>query len=61
MNSRGNTGPTVPAWIREQVVRLEEAWPVLVLATGTAAVLLAGFVLAVILWTSDALVYYARP
>ena len=61
MTSFGNTGPTVPAWIREQVARLEEAWPPLVLAAGTAFAVLAVLVLGVILWTSDASVYYVRP
>ena len=61
MKSRGNTGPTAPAWIHDQVVRLEEAWPTLVLAAGTAIALLTELTLGVILWTSAASVYYARP
>ena len=61
MKSCGNTGPTVPGWIDEQVSRLEEAWPPLVLAAGTAAAILIELALGVILWTSDAPVFYALP
>lgn len=61
MTSCGNTGPTAPGWIREQVARLEEAWPPLVLAAGTALVIGLELLFGVILWVSDAPVYYALP
>ena len=61
MTSCGNTGPTAPGWIREQVARLEKAWPPLVLASGTALVIGVELVLGVLLWTSEASVYYALP
>lgn len=55
------TGPTVPGWIRETVRRHEEAWPVLVLTAAAAVVLLSGLVAGMLLWISDAPVYYALP
>ena len=61
MTPCGNTGPTVPAWIRERVLRLERAWPPLALAAGTALVILFEVALGVTLWISEAPVYYARP
>jgi len=61
MTRCGSTGETVPAWIREAVRRYEAAWPPLVLAALTGAVLLAGLCCGGILWISDAPVYYAHP
>ena len=61
MTSCGNTGPTVPGWIREQVAGLEQAWPARVLAAGTVVVILVELALGMALWTLDASVYYARP
>ena len=61
MTSRGNTGPTAPGWIHEQVARLEEAWPPLVLASGTALVILVQLWFGEILWTSEPAVFYALP
>jgi hypothetical protein len=61
MTPCGTTGPTVPAWVRERVAELEEAWPPLVLAAATAFVILAELALGVTLWMADAPVYYARP
>jgi hypothetical protein len=55
------TGPIVPGWIRETVRRHEETWPVLVLAAAVAAAVAAGLLAGVMLWTSDAPVYYALP
>ena len=55
------TGPTVPGWIREAVRGQEEAWPVRLLAAGAAFALGTGLLWGVILWTSDAAVYYAHP
>ena len=61
MTSFGNTGPTAPGWIRDQVDRYERAWPLLVLSAGTALAVLIGLTLGVLIWFSDAPVYYARP
>ena len=61
MTSCGTTGPTVPGWIREQVERLEEAWPLRVLSAGTAFVILVEIVLEVALWISEGPVFYALP
>ena len=54
-------GQTVPGWMRETVRGEEEAWPLRLLAAGAACALAAGLVAGVILWTSDAAVYYALP
>lgn len=61
MTSCGNTGPTVPGWIRERVARLERAWPPLVLAAATAGVIAVEVWLGVTLWVSGGSVYYALP
>ena len=61
MTSCATTGLTVPAWIRERVGRYERAWPAALLAAGLAASLLAGAALLEVLWTADAVVYYALP
>lgn len=61
MTRFGGIGPTVPGWIRETVRRHEESWPVLVLAAATALALLTGLFAGMLLWTSDAPVYYALP
>lgn len=61
MTSFESTGPTVPGWIREEVFRLERAWPPMVLAAGTALVMLAELVLGSALWSAVACAYYAQP
>jgi hypothetical protein len=55
------TGPTVPGWMRETVRGQEEAWPLRLLAAGAACALAAGLLSGVILWMSNAAVYYALP
>ena len=55
------TGPTVPGWMREAVRAQEEAWPLRLLAAGAACAFAAGLLTGVILWTTDAAVYYALP
>jgi hypothetical protein len=61
MTSCGNTGPTVPCWIREQVAGLEASWPPLLLCVGAVATIVIQLVLAGILWTSNASVFYGSP
>ena len=61
MEPSKSTGPTVPAWIRDQIARHEEAWPLWALCGAAATVLVAGILLGACLWTSDPPVYYALP
>lgn len=61
MTSSPNTGPIVPAWIRDEIVRHERAWPRLALAAGMIASIGVDFAVGVWIWTSEAVVYYARP
>lgn len=61
MTSHGNTGPIVPAWIREQVELGEQAWPLRVLACGAALTILFQLLLGVLLWNVEAVVCYVRP
>ena len=61
MTPYANTCPTVPGWIREQVLHLEADWPPLVFAAGTLLVIGVELVLGVTLWISDASVYYGHP
>jgi len=56
-----NTGPTVPAWIRDRITLYERAWPLGTLAAGIVASIALDVFLGVILWTADSVVYYARP
>jgi hypothetical protein len=55
----GNTGGTVPAWVRERIVRYEEDWPAWVTAVAMAGADLVLLVLGMMLWFSDARVFYA--
>ena len=61
MTPSAGTGRIVPAWIRDQVRRYEAAWPMALLAAAVAAALSAQLILGGVLWTTDAVVYYARP
>lgn len=61
MTSSPNTGPIVPAWIRDQIARHECAWPRLVLAAGMIVSIGVELASGVWIWTSEAIVYYARP
>ena len=60
MTPHASTGPAAPAWIRDRIARQRAAWPWAVLAAGTAAVILGGLLLGMLLWTSEPAVYYAR-
>ena len=61
MNSSPNTGPTVPGWIRDEIARQEEIWPRLALAAGMCAAIATNLAMGALIWTADAVVYYARP
>jgi hypothetical protein len=61
MTQSPNTGPTVPAWIRDEIARQEERWPRLALAAGMLAAIGADVAMGALIWTADAVVYYARP
>ena len=61
MTRSPNTGPTVPAWIRDEIARQEELWPRLALAAGMIAALGIDLGLGALIWTAEAVVYYARP
>lgn len=61
MPASTNTGPTVPAWIRERIDLHEQHWPLAVLAAGAALSILVALILGVLIWTADPAVYYARP
>ena len=61
MKSSPNTGPIVPAWIRDEIARQEERWPRLVLAAEMIAAMALELALGGVIWTADAVVYYARP
>ena len=61
MRSSPNTGPIVPGWIRDQIAHHEEIWPMMALAAGLIAAMAVMLVLGVLLWTSESIVYYARP
>jgi hypothetical protein len=56
-----NTGPTVPAWIRDRITLYERSWPLGTLGAGLVASIALDVVLGVLLWTADSVVYYARP
>jgi len=61
MTSSPNTGPIVPGWIREEIARHEEVWPMLALGAGMVVAIAVNLALGVVLWTSESVVYYARP
>ena len=61
MRPSGNTGTTVPGWIRDEISRLEAAWPLWVLSAGLAGVMAVSLLLLGVLWTSGPVVCYARP
>ncbi len=56
-----NTGPTVPAWIHEQIEAHERAWPLALLGAGLALSILVDATLGVLIWTATSVNYYARP
>ena len=59
--SSPNTGPIVPGWIRDQIARHEEVWPMMALAAGLITAIAVDVALGVVIWTSESIVYYARP
>jgi hypothetical protein len=61
MTSSPNTGPTVPAWIRDQIGAYERSWPLVSLGTGVALSILLDGALGVLICTANSPVYYARP
>ena len=61
MTPSANTGPIVPAWIRDRISRHEEAWPTMALAAGMITSIAVDLALGVVIWTSEPVVYYARP
>jgi hypothetical protein len=61
MTSSPNTGPIVPGWIRDEIARHEQTWPRWTLAAALAAAMIVHLAMGALLWTSDAVVYYARP
>jgi hypothetical protein len=61
MNTSPNTGPIVPAWIRDEVARREESWPRLALAAGMAVAIATNLTMGALIWTANAVVYYAHP
>lgn len=61
MTSSRNTGPIVPAWIRDQITHHEETWPHWMLSAGMISAIAMDLAMGVLLWTSDAVVFYARP
>jgi hypothetical protein len=61
MKSSRSTGPTVPGWIREEIARHEQIWPLMTVIAGMAATIVTDLVLGALIWTSESVVYYARP
>jgi hypothetical protein len=61
MMSSPNTGPIVPGWIRDEIARHEQAWPRVALAAGMIAAIAMNLAMGVLIWTAEAVVYYARP
>jgi len=61
MTRCGNTGPTVPGWIRDEIARHEGTWPLAALSAGLAAVILFELVLGAALWSAGPSVVYACP
>lgn len=61
MKSSPNIGPIVPGWIREEIARHEEIWPLMALAVGLVASIVVNLALGAVIWTSESVVYYARP
>ena len=56
-----NTGPIAPAWIRDEIARQEENWPRAVLAAGMLVGIAMNVAMGALIWTADAVVYYAHP
>jgi len=61
MKSSPNTGPIVPGWIREEIARHEQIWPLMTVIAGMAANIAMDLALGALIWTSESVVYYARP
>lgn len=61
MTRSGNTGPTVPGWIRDEIARHERAWPLAAFSAGLGAVILFELVLGAALWSAVPPVVYAGP
>jgi hypothetical protein len=61
MTRCGTTGPSAPAWIREQVSRQEEAWPLAALAAGLGALILVELLCGARVWNAEPWVVYACP
>lgn len=61
MTPSRNTGPTVPAWIRERIAEYERSWPLAVLGAGLAMAVILTLAMGALIWSSSALLYYARP
>lgn len=61
MTPSPNTGPIVPGWIRDEIARHQETWPRLVLAAGMVGTILMQLLMGILIWTSEVVVYYARP
>jgi hypothetical protein len=61
MTSSPNTGPTVPAWIREQIDVHERSWPLAALGVGIGMSIVLDAGLGALIWTANSVIYYARP
>jgi hypothetical protein len=61
MTRSANTGPAVPAWIREEIARQERTWPLAALSAALGALLLLELVLGAIVWNATGPVVYAFP
>jgi hypothetical protein len=61
MDPSKNTGPVAPGWIREQVARFEGAWPLAAWSAGMVLVIAVTLAMGALIWTADAIVYYAPP
>ena len=61
MTRSANTGPTAPAWIREEIARQEGTWPLGALSAGLGVLLLLELVLGAIVWNAKGPVVYAFP
>ncbi len=61
MKRCGNTGPTVPGWIRDEIARQEGTWPLAALSAGLGILILLEGILGAMLWSAQAWVVYASP
>lgn len=61
MERSASTGANVPAWVREQVVCYERAWPLWTLGAAAAAAALVLLLIGGCLWSASTAVCYARP